>query len=115
GCAPGPDGPEASRHARTAKPGRTSVRHDQSLDGPHPLPDEAPAQREDRDQPPHPCLQHETGDGGAGSEDPDERDQGLKRWRSAPQGLIRIEPAPRVLTRPRLIAEVQKVRSVEAT
>jgi len=41
---------------------RTPLRHDQGLDGTHPLPDEAAAQREDRDQPPCPGLQSEARD-----------------------------------------------------
>ena len=62
----------------------------------------------------HILAYNEAGDGGAGNQAVDGGDQGLKRWRSASQGLIRIEPAPRVFTRPRLIAAVRKVRSVEA-
>ena len=41
---------------------RTPLRHDQSLDGLDALPDEAAEQCEDRDQPPRPGLQPQTGD-----------------------------------------------------
>ena len=57
------DGPGATKPDEAqAQDRRTPLRHDQSLDGPHPLPDEAPEEREERDQPPHPGLQSQAGD-----------------------------------------------------
>lgn len=58
---------------------------------------------------------YEAGDGGAGYQAVDGSNQGLKRWRSAPQCLLRSEPAPHVFTRPRLFSDLEQVRFEDGT
>ena len=57
---------------------RRIVEHDQSLDGPHPFPDEAAPERENRDQPPHPGLQPEAGDADPRNRAADRRDENMR-------------------------------------
>ena len=90
----GTDGPGSSRHAHAPAHRGAPLRHDQSMGGLRPPADEAPQERENRDQSPRSGLQHEESDGDTWSQAADQRHAGLRRSAGATLRAVTRHRAP---------------------